>query len=188
VCIGEVWFGDEASMRMVNWLADHPELVDPSDSIIDSGTGNGMLCVDLAKEGFTNITGVDYCQEAIELARKVSLENDVEVTYEVGNILARDSDCLQKTYKVVTDKGTYDAISLSDTAKEDKEAYLLNTSKILAEDGFLVITSCNSTAEELIIQFKQYFAHFQTIPTPSFTFGGKTGSMVSTVIFKKQNL
>ena len=25
--------------RMVNWLADHPELVDPSDSIIDSGTG-----------------------------------------------------------------------------------------------------------------------------------------------------
>ena len=33
-----------------------------------------MLCVDLAKEGFTNITGVDYCQEAIELARKVNFK------------------------------------------------------------------------------------------------------------------
>ena len=30
-----------------------------------------MLCVDLVKEGFSNVTGVDYCQEAIDLAKKV---------------------------------------------------------------------------------------------------------------------
>ena len=30
-----------------------------------------MLCVEMAREGFSNITGVDYCQEAIDLADKV---------------------------------------------------------------------------------------------------------------------
>ena len=30
--------------------------------------------MDMAEEGFTNITGVDYCEEAILLAQKVSSE------------------------------------------------------------------------------------------------------------------
>ena len=34
-----------------------------------------MLCVDIAREGFSNVTGVDYCQEAIDLAAKVRQGN-----------------------------------------------------------------------------------------------------------------
>merc|ERR1719474_1728574 len=155
---------------MVNWMADHPEHVQPQDAILDSGTGNGMLCVDLAREGFTNVTGVDYCEEAIQLARKVSEEAGFSVNFEVGNILKRDAKCYQQTYKVVTDKGTFDAISLGETAKEDKEVYIANTWSILEEEGLLVITSCNWTTPELTVQFKEYFDHLHTIPTPTFTF------------------
>jgi 2-polyprenyl-3-methyl-5-hydroxy-6-metoxy-1,4-benzoquinol methylase len=35
--------------------------------------GNGMLCVELAREGFTRVVGVDYCQQAVDLARQVGL-------------------------------------------------------------------------------------------------------------------
>jgi hypothetical protein len=30
-----------------------------------------MLCVEIAREGFTKVVGVDYCQEAVDLARQV---------------------------------------------------------------------------------------------------------------------
>ena len=35
--------------------------------------GNGVLCMDMEQEGFTDITGIDYCQEAIDLAEKVRI-------------------------------------------------------------------------------------------------------------------
>lgn len=184
--VGEVWFGDEAGLRMVNWLVDHPEYVDQSESILDSGTGNGMLCIDLVRDGFTNVTGVDYCKDAIMLARKVSEEAGVQVQFEVGNILTRDTSSLSRTYKVVTDKGTFDAISLSMNAKNDKQAYIKNTADILTEDGLLVITSCNWTEEELVLQFSDFFELLDSVPTPSFSFGGKTGRSITTVIFRKK--
>ncbi len=30
--------------------------------------------MDMEEEGFTDITGIDYCQEAIDLAEKVSIK------------------------------------------------------------------------------------------------------------------
>ena len=44
-------------------------------------SGNGMLCVELAREDFANVTGVDYCQEAVDLAKKVSVEKVLYVFY-----------------------------------------------------------------------------------------------------------
>ena len=40
--VGEVWFGEDAGLRMVTWLAAHPDLVPPGASILDSGTGNNL--------------------------------------------------------------------------------------------------------------------------------------------------
>jgi len=115
----------------------------------------------------------------------VSEESGVEVDFEVGNILVRDSPALQKLYKVVTDKGTFDAISLGESAKADKEIYIRNVSEILEPSGLLLITSCNWTEAELVAQFKSHFTLLEAIPTPSFTFGGVSGNMVTSVIFKK---
>jgi len=40
--VGEVWFGEDAGLRMVKWLAGHPDLVPPGASILDSGTGRNL--------------------------------------------------------------------------------------------------------------------------------------------------
>jgi len=79
---GEAWFGEEAAARMVNWLADHPELVAADAEILDVGCGNGLLTVDLAKEGF-QVVGVDYCAAAIKLAKQVAEQADLDLDFEV---------------------------------------------------------------------------------------------------------
>jgi len=75
---------------------------------------------------------------------------------------------------------------LGGSAKEDKETYLRNTFNLLEESGIFLITSCNWTKDELIKQFEEYFHPHHVIPTPVFSFGGKTGNMVSSVVFKKR--
>ncbi|KAK9700229.1 hypothetical protein RND81_08G225100 [Saponaria officinalis] len=89
---GEIWFGPEvmdtvaswtkglcidiSKRRMLNTVSgdksgqnDH-EVHDLSDwSVLDLGTGNGLLLQEIAKHGFSDLTGVDYSEGAVNLAR-----------------------------------------------------------------------------------------------------------------------
>lgn len=107
-----------------------------------------MTLVELAKQGFANLTGVDYSQKAVDLARMVLNDNNLpNVKLEVCDIL---NNTLSHDFKLVHDKGTYDAISLNPedpTAKRQK--YIENIYRILLPEGYLVLTSCNWTKEEL---------------------------------------
>ena len=58
-------------------------------------------------------------------------------------------------YQVLTDKGTLDAVGLSANASENRNAYRHSVWKLLEPSGIFIITSCNSTAEELQVSFTQ---------------------------------
>ena len=63
-------FGNQSVKRIVNWIKKSNI---PKDSrIIDLGCGNGYTCCQLAEEGFLNLTGIDYSENAIKLAEKLS--------------------------------------------------------------------------------------------------------------------
>lgn len=69
-----------------------------------------------------------------------------------------DSDfCLKsslKNFNVALDKGTYDAISLSpEHSVTKRNNYKKNISKLINSNGYLIISSCNWTEEELKIFF-----------------------------------
>lgn len=49
-----------------------------------SGCGNGYTLIELAKEGFTNLLGIDYCEEAILLAKKISQMELPHIKYQVN--------------------------------------------------------------------------------------------------------
>ncbi|XP_045438155.1 EEF1A lysine methyltransferase 2 isoform X4 [Pipistrellus kuhlii] len=66
---GEVWFGEESMNRLIRWMQKHKIPMDAS--VLDIGTGNGALLVELAKLGFSNITGIDYSPSAIQLSRSI---------------------------------------------------------------------------------------------------------------------
>ncbi|XP_049864719.1 EEF1A lysine methyltransferase 2-like [Schistocerca gregaria] len=188
--IGEVWFGEDSALRVVRWLCDNPE-VKRDDRILDVGCGNGMLLIELAREKFCDLTGIDYSQNAIELANAVARKQNIDIKYYVCDMLANYDELIEggtllKEYDIVLDKGTYDAVSLHPVdAKKKREKYIENIHRILSHTGMFVITSCNWTQGELISHFKAKFELLDIIPTPKFQFGGKTGSLITSLVLRK---
>lgn len=177
---GEIWFGEDIVDRLIRWM-NKSEHIKKDASIVDIGCGNGMLLVDLANNGFTNLTGIDYSENAIKLAKSVAEKNKVDINFEVNNIL----DGLSRQYDIIFDKGTYDAISLSSEAQQNRETYMQHVYNSLKDDGIFIMTSCNWTLSELTKQFKLRFDLFSVIPTPQFKFGGAVGNVVTSCVFKK---
>lgn len=181
---GEVWFGEDILERVVSWICKC-ELIAKDSSIVDIGCGNGLLLVELANWGFKNLKGIDYSKKAIILAEKVAEKFDVQnvIAYAVCDILQPN---IENTFDVIVDKGTYDAISLSENGLENRKKYINNVYNLLKSNGLLVLTSCNWTKGELDKQYGEKFVCFDVIPTPQFQFGGSVGNVVTCVIFKKK--
>ncbi|KAJ8360183.1 hypothetical protein SKAU_G00167080 [Synaphobranchus kaupii] len=181
--VGEIWFGEESMHRVIRCL--RKENVQDDAAILDIGTGNGILLVELAKSGFTNLTGIDYSAAAVEFAKNV-LEQEG-----LSNVKVEEVDFLSGAvtlagFDVCIDKGTFDAISLNpDSTVDGKAHYLKALQGALQQGGLFVITSCNWTKEQLLHFFRQGFDFHRELPTPSFTFGGKTGHSVTALVLKR---
>ncbi|EHY57411.1 Protein-lysine N-methyltransferase efm4 [Exophiala dermatitidis] len=116
-------------------------------------------------------------------------------------------------FDLVLDKGTFDAISLSSatvqvptdptyshsTTTTERRVCELYPSKVLSmvkPGGFLLVTSCNWTEDEVVAWFtgptatgsddsKGRFEVYDTIKYPVFEFGGQKGQGVASVCFRK---
>ncbi|KAI8988419.1 S-adenosyl-L-methionine-dependent methyltransferase [Mycotypha africana] len=161
--IGEIWFGEESVEKMVEWVTE--QATDPDTSIIDLGCGNGHLLLELSQEGYRNLHGIDYSESAIKLAKAVAKERGLDwIRYDAVDFLTNPNWAGSMKYKLILDKGTYDAISLHPdqvTAKKEglpgpREKYVESVRQLIdPKDGYFLISSCNWTKEELIENFKQ---------------------------------
>lgn len=115
-----------------------------------------MTLVELANKGFKKLIGVDYSQKAIDLAQEVMKENNLlNIDLKVYDVLDSEKFELPTDLKLAHDKGTYDAISLCpEDPSTKRNKYIENVYKILVPDGYLVLTSCNWTREELEKHFQ----------------------------------
>lgn len=187
--IGEIWFGEDCQERLLDWIEDCDEIVQ-DDSIIDLGCGNAAMLIELRKRGFTNLTGVDYSQKAVDLASSIIQTEELDhIKLEVADLITEDAtqkySCLRCPYKVCIDKGTYDAISLMPAGdKEARRSYLQTVKSLMTPNSLLVLTSCNWTKEQLMTFFSSDFELYEQIPTPTFQFGGQTGNNVMSLILK----
>ncbi|XP_036402888.1 EEF1A lysine methyltransferase 2 isoform X1 [Megalops cyprinoides] len=181
--VGEIWFGEESMGRVIKCL--EKENVPADAAILDIGTGNGVLLVELARCGFTNLTGIDYSAAAVELARNVLEQEGVSnVKVEVVDFLSPAVDLTG--FDLCIDKGTFDAISLNPEDAAGAKAHYLNALKgALREGGLFIITSCNWTKDQLLHMFSQGFEFLRELPTPSFQFGGRTGNSVTALVLKR---
>ncbi|XP_043247564.1 EEF1A lysine methyltransferase 2-like [Amphibalanus amphitrite] len=192
--VGEVWFGEDSMDRVIRYVERCDEITE-SSSILDVGCGNGLFLIELACAGYTDVTGVDYAADAVKLARMVAEDKKVAVTFETADFMSVSTSesagtelpaCLRRQYDVVHDKGTYDAVSLSpDNPKEERLRYIESVRRLVRPGGLLLITSCNWTASELTAHLCPTFLHVKTLPTPSFSFGGCSGSVVSSLVFRR---
>jgi len=187
--VGEIWFGEESIERVADWLDDSDQVTNDS-SVLDIGCGNGMMLVELARRGYKNLFGTDYSENAVHLAKLIAEEQHLFITYEVCDILkdgSPEGSPSRQQYDVCLDKGTYDAISLNpDNSRQlQRSRYLASLQRVVKHNGLFIITSCNWTKDELLEQFKQDFCHLHTIPTPSFQFGGRTGSKETVLVLQR---
>lgn len=78
---------------MLRFISDK---VPKNATIIDLGTGNGSILRKLRQKGYFKLTGVDYCQEAVELASKAAKAEESTVSpkidFKVANLIADTSD------------------------------------------------------------------------------------------------
>ncbi|KAJ6020560.1 S-adenosylmethionine-dependent methyltransferase [Penicillium herquei] len=100
-------------------------------------------------------------------------------------------------FDIVLDKGTFDAISLAGDAKETRvcERYPDIVRRLLRKGGFLMVTSCNWTEEELVKWFTgpvgsaegevDRLVVWGRVEYPRFRFGGQEGQGVCTVCFQR---
>ncbi|KAE9595184.1 putative protein-lysine N-methyltransferase Efm4 [Lupinus albus] len=229
---GEVWFGVDVMEVVASWTkalcidisqgripnrdddvkAVANELGDKllsCWSVLDIGTGNGLLLQELAKQGFSDLTGTDYSEQAVSLAQSLSNRDGFpNIKFLVDDVLDTK---LEQEFQLVMDKGTLDAIGLHPDGPVKRMLYWDSVSSLVAPGGILVITSCNNTKDELVQEVEnfnqrkiaaslelvaakndescsdhvfQYISHVRTYPT--FTFGGSVGSRVATVAFRQK--
>lgn len=178
---GEIWFGDDIVSRIIRWM-ETSSLVKKDSKLLDVGCGNGMFLTELANEGFIHLHGVDYSEKAVELAKAIAEKQNINIHFSVQNIL----EGLKNKFDIIHDKGTYDAISLTEDALTNRNVYIENVYNSLNDNGLYIITSCNWTENELEQQFGLKFESVCIIPTPQFKFGGRVGSVVSSCVFKRK--
>jgi ubiquinone/menaquinone biosynthesis C-methylase UbiE len=113
-------FGEDTVAKMVNWcLKNMPPENHPS--VLEVGSGNGILLLNLAENGYepSNMLGVDYSVDAVELARKVASIRDTRfasILYSSCDFLeesVNESDGARRSFDLVLDKGTFDAMTLA---------------------------------------------------------------------------
>lgn len=210
---GEVWFGEDSVEKMVDWALDHVP-TDPSPYILEVGAGNGNLLFALHEAGFAaeRMRGVDYSADAVKLAQAIATskqrakdehEEDASVTgpgaitFAVCDFLAEDVPLLGgvqgvATWDLVLDKGTFDAIALAGQNEQGAniaDGYMSRVGRVVKPGGYFLITSCNFTEDELKLKFatsETGLTYHSRIPFPSFSFGGKSGNVYSSVAFQKQ--
>ena len=159
------------------------------------------------------MVGVDYSTASIHLAQELAKNQEgcEDIKFEVMDIIRdqpqKNEGLLRDGFDLVLDKGTFDAISLSEDLFEatiphvSKPAgiserihtlYPNRALRLVKPGGFLLITSCNWTQQELIQWFTNGKADsnyavsaWKTIEYPKFMFGGHEGQAICTVCFQK---
>nr|XP_055028626.1 EEF1A lysine methyltransferase 2 [Misgurnus anguillicaudatus] len=181
--VGEIWFGEESMDRVIRWM--EAENIQKNASILDIGTGNGIFLMELAKNGYSNLTGIDYSKTAVELTTNILEEEGLKnINIQVEDFLNPSAE--MKNFDICIDKGTFDAISLSPEDREEaKKRYVASLRTVLHPEGFFIVTSCNWTKEQLLQIFRPGFELVKELPTPRFQFGGMTGNSVTALVFKR---
>ncbi|UPK94359.1 hypothetical protein LCI18_005294 [Fusarium solani-melongenae] len=207
--IGTVWFDDsDAEAKILEFLQgllepedpDSPALSQDNTSFLDLGCGNGSLLFSLREEDWTGrALGVDYSPQSVSLARQIATTKESEnVEFQEWDVIAGPFDTVlngsqAEGWDVVLDKGTFDAISLSDEKDAQGrrlcEGYRERVIQLVRRGGIFLVTSCNWTESELRSWFERRdgegFDVAGRVEYRTFSFGGAKGQTISTLCFRR---
>lgn len=183
---------------------------------VGAGNGNLLFALHEAGYTPHRMCGVDYSSDAVRLAQAIArsrreaeddgdtterFEGDPDaITFAVCDFLQEDVPALpgmtrleggSVVWDLVLDKGTFDAMALgtNEDGRSFADGYPLRVGRVVKPGGYFLITSCNFTEEELKNKFTSVdtgLIFHSRISFPSFSFGGKSGNVYSSVAFQKK--
>lgn len=129
---GDVLDNPDNTLREVNLLIEVAHLK-PENKILDLCCGQGRHCIELARQGFQNISGIDYSEYLINLARQRA--NNEKLSINFGQQDIRNS-IPENFYDCITMLGN--SFGYFDNEKDDID--VINTiAKSLRPEGKLVM-------------------------------------------------
>jgi len=130
---GDVIENERNTVREVDLLVEAAGL-EPNDCILDICCGQGRHCLELARRGFKNVTGLDRSRYLIRLARRRAKELDIGVSFHEGD--ARRVRLPAAMFHCVTILGN----SFGYFEQEEDDLAVLNSAlRVLRPGGTLVL-------------------------------------------------
>jgi D-alanine-D-alanine ligase len=130
---GDVVENVENTRREVDFILSAAP-VQPHSQILDLCCGQGRHCLELARRGFKNVTGVDRSRYLIRLAKKRAQTEGLQVVFKEGD--ARHPRLPENTFDCVAIMGNSFGYFSN---KQDDEKVLTTVGKILRPSGQLVL-------------------------------------------------
>ncbi|HKZ97524.1 MAG TPA: methyltransferase domain-containing protein [Hyphomicrobiaceae bacterium] len=130
---GDVVENNENTRREVEFIVS-AAAVQPHSQILDLCCGQGRHCLELARRGFKNVTGVDRSRYLVRLAKKRAQGEGLQVVFKEGD--ARNPRLPENSFDCVAIMGNSFGYFSN---KQDDEKVLTTVGKILRPSGQLVL-------------------------------------------------
>lgn len=130
---GDVVENVENTRREVDFIVS-AAAIQPHSTILDLCCGQGRHCLELARRGFRNVTGVDRSRYLIRLARKRAQGEGLQVVFKEGD--ARNPRLPESSFDCVAIMGNSFGYFSN---KQDDEKVLTTVGKILRPTGQVVL-------------------------------------------------
>jgi len=130
---GDVVENTENTRRDVDFIVA-AAAIQPHSQILDLCCGQGRHCLELARRGFKNVTGVDRSRYLVRLAKKRAQTEGLNVVFKEGD--ARSPRLTEATFDCVAIMGNSFGYFSN---KQDDEKVLATVGKLLRQSGQLVL-------------------------------------------------
>ncbi|MEX2015114.1 MAG: class I SAM-dependent methyltransferase, partial [Candidatus Hydrogenedentales bacterium] len=130
---GDVVENESNTARDIDFLVREAAL-EPNDRILDVCCGQGRHCLELARRGFNNVSGIDRSRYLIRLARRRAKRQNLNVSFQEGD--ARKLRFSEHHFHCVTLFGNSFGYF---EQQADDQAVLAAVKRTLAPNGVLVM-------------------------------------------------
>jgi 2-polyprenyl-3-methyl-5-hydroxy-6-metoxy-1,4-benzoquinol methylase len=105
---------------------------------LDLGCGSGTTAFTLAQLGFL-VTGIDISETAIELARELTLKQNLQIQFQIGDVLSLEK--LNQKFDLIYDSHCFHCIVFD----EDRRRVLDGVKKSLSDNGIFILDTMAMT-------------------------------------------
>jgi len=136
------WYTDYQTLKP---LMDYYLKRRPNASVLNVGCGNSRLSMDMALDGYSNITSIDISKNCVDRMRKICNESKDSCDGQFSDLRWLEMDATdlkfgEEKFDLVVDKGTLDALICETTESHPKiQQVVAEAWRVLKSGGYYIL-------------------------------------------------